>query len=105
MIVILIILLVIIILIVISKNDKEYLNYDPRDITYIPRDTDSSIIDEVTARRFFRIVPIYTNIKLDKFNRVESIFYKKPYPEQGETNCRRVKCPSWIEKIHCWKCE
>ena len=105
MLIILIIIVIVFIILFGKRNNTEHLTYDPRDPRYVPIDMDPAELDEVTARRFFRLVPIYANVKLDKYNKVEHIFYETPPIEQGETSCYQVKCPSWFHRIRCWKCQ
>lgn len=55
--------------------------------------------------RFIRIGVIQSNIKMDKFGRIESNNFIKPRKEVGNKNCRLQKCPSWLRGAKCWKCK
>lgn len=73
------------------------------DMLNIPQNPE--IYNEVETRRFIRLIGIEYNAKMDKYNNIEKISYKKPEPEAGETNCRVTNCPQWVSNIGCWKCE
>lgn len=60
--------------------------------------------NEIAVRNYVRIIGIDKHIKLDKYDNVEEVLFKKPTPESGETYCSRVTCPYWMEKLACWKC-
>jgi len=45
------------------------------------------------------------HIRLNKFNRVESVYIKPPLPMTGESRCDKVLCPPWIPDTSiCYKC-
>ena len=60
--------------------------------------------NEIAVRNYVRIIGIDKHVKLDKYNNVEKILFKQPTPESGETYCKRVICPYYLENIACWKC-
>lgn len=74
------------------------------DDLYIPEDPKQNS-SPYGAGKFIRIIGIAPHLKMDKFNQVESIWFKKPLPNQGEKKCYRVKCKPWYQKVGCWKCE
>ncbi|QKF93551.1 hypothetical protein QKU48_gp0093 [Fadolivirus algeromassiliense] len=82
-----------------KKIEGAGFNLDP---LYIP--DNPFPIDDVSSRRFFRIVGIDKHLKMDKYGRVEKITYKKPKPESGEISCHRVVCPSVYTNVACWTC-
>jgi len=61
-------------------------------------------INEADSRKYIRLIGIEKHLKMDKYDNVEKISYKKPKPESGETSCFRVKCPYWYSEVVCWKC-
>jgi hypothetical protein len=103
--VIIIFIILLIIVIVIIKNNKiegmESVIF-LLDTLYIPENPEP--INEIVMRTRSRLVGIDTNLKLDTYNRVERILFSEPKPDLGETKCFRVKCPSWLENVYCWKC-
>ena len=98
---IIIAILLIALIIFCKPNNRENarFNLDPLRIPDNP-----SPINELQTRNLIRIVGIERNMKLDAYGRVESITYKKPEPESGQTSCYKVKCPSWMTSTRCWKC-
>lgn len=53
-----------------------------------------------------RITGAAKHIRLNRYNRIDSITLKEPHPKTGETYCSRVICPSWIpDNAICWKCD
>lgn len=97
-----IIILILILLIVLYNIVViETMEFD-NDMLRIPNNP--SDYDEVQMRRLFRLVAVDQHIKLDKYDNIEKITFKKPKPELGETACDRVTCPKWMKNIACWKC-
>ena len=44
-------------------------------------------------------------IRLNKFNRIESIHVQPPLPKTGESRCDKVVCPPWVpDNAICYKC-
>jgi hypothetical protein len=74
-----------------------------RDQLYIPENLELNS-DPSNASRFIRIIAIAHHLKLDKYNLVESIWFKPPTPNQGEKKCYRVTCKPWYQRVGCWKC-
>ena len=45
-------------------------------------------------------------IRLNKFNRVETVGVKPPLPKTGESGCNKVTCPPWVpDNSTCYRCE
>ncbi len=115
---IILLIIIIILLLILIQINKQNGTYG-KSITYrkdITENWDSvldtlnipenpEVYNEVETRRLIRLIGIEYNAKLDKYNNIEKISYKKPEPELGETNCDRIKCPQWISNVVCWKCE
>jgi|688.fasta_scaffold804238_1 hypothetical protein len=52
-----------------------------------------------------RLLGIAKHVKLNKFNRIDSIHVKPPVPKIGESKCNKIVCPKWIpENTICYKC-
>ena len=44
-------------------------------------------------------------VRLNKFNRIESIHIQPPLPKTAESKCNKVVCPEWIpDNAMCYKC-
>lgn len=53
-----------------------------------------------------RILGMAKHVRLNKFDRIDSISIKAPLPRVGETGCHTVVCPNWIpENSICYKCQ
>lgn len=103
-IIILLLILLLVLIYIIQQCINTTENWDSvLDTLNIPYD--SSSYNEFETRRFIRLIGIERHAKLDKYNNIEKISYKKPEPELGETDCFITICPSWINSIICWKCE
>ena len=80
-----IIIIIILILIAIFYTDKRY--------TY----------NESFANN--QIFTIKKHIRLNKFNRIDSLTIFPPQPRAGEAECNVVTCPAWIPDTNvCYKC-
>ncbi|QKF94331.1 hypothetical protein QKU48_gp0873 [Fadolivirus algeromassiliense] len=45
------------------------------------------------------------HVRLNKFNRIESIHIQPPLPKTGESRCDKVVCPQWVpDNAICYKC-
>ncbi|ARF09730.1 hypothetical protein Indivirus_2_109 [Indivirus ILV1] len=86
-----------------SKKSIEEANFLLDDL-YIPEDPKQNSVP-YGAGKFIRIIGIAPHLKMDKYNLVESIWFKPPKPNQGEKKCYRVRCKPWYQKVGCWKCE
>jgi hypothetical protein len=88
----------------IKKNIKEFATfYNPLDTLEVPMNTE--IINEIDMRNRYRLVSVFPNYELDKYNRVLHVTFVKPIPKIGETKCQRIQCPHWLKNVICWKCE
>ena len=74
-----------------------------RDQLYIPEELETRSLPSGTGN-LIRLIAIAKHLKLNKYNLVESIWFKPPTPNQGETKCYRVTCKPWYQKVGCWKC-
>jgi hypothetical protein len=53
-----------------------------------------------------RLLGMAKHVRLNKFNRVDSIHIKPPLPRVGETMCMPVTCPEYIpDNTICYKCQ
>mgnify|MGYP001763955828 CR=1 FL=1 len=58
--------------------------------------------DQIYPTRLFGMAK---HVRLNKFNRVESVYIHPPRLKIGETRCDVVNCPSWIPSdAICYKC-
>lgn len=97
-------IIIILIIIIIVLNNKNIEKADFRDDLYIPELPELNSSPTNTSK-LIRIIGITPHLKLDKFNIVQSLWFKKPLPNQGEKKCYRVRCKPWYQKVGCWKCE
>lgn len=52
-----------------------------------------------------RLFGMAKHVRLNKFNRVESVYIHPPRLKTGETKCRVVKCPPWVPSdAICYRC-
>jgi len=102
MIMLIIIIFLMVIYIYNNNITKETFTLNTLDTLDTPADSQS--LNEIDTRRSYRLVGVYTNFELDKFDKVKYLTYPKPEPKSGETYCYKLKCPSWLENVRCWKC-
>lgn len=58
--------------------------------------------DQIYPTRLFGMAK---HVRLNKFNRVESVYIHPPRLKTGETRCDVVKCPPWVPSdAICYKC-
>lgn len=103
MIVVIGVVIIIVIVIMIMNKNIEKADF-LRDDLYIPELPELNSVPSGTSR-LIRIIGITPHLKMDKFNLVQSIWFKPPTPNQGEKKCTRVKCKPWFQKVGCWKCD
>ena len=100
-IIICIIAILLIIIFLYKENNKEHAAF-LLDGLYIP---DNPLgINESNARHFIRTIGIKRHLKIDRFGRIENIWYKPPKPELGEKECHIVPCSPSVKDDICWIC-
>ncbi len=105
MIAIIIIVVIFCIILYINKINKiQFENFSLNPLDSLETPFDSQTYNEIDIRGVYRLIGIYTHFVLDKYNRVKYITYTKPIPKIGETKCYKLKCPNWLNNVHCWKC-
>lgn len=101
---ILVIMIIIIFLIIIYMNSDTKETFTLNTLDSLDTPIDSQTLNEIDIRMLYRLVGVYTNFVVDRFNKLKYLSYLEPSPKIGETLCYKIKCPSWLENVRCWKC-